>query len=459
MTLPAKAGAAWLRANVNRETARGLQPFFDVTSGDSTAATLMKLMGIPSRSIDFPGWLYGASVLYQSFLETEGDRSRQVMSVDASKVHHAYVASIASGEYRHRAVKDTTHFLFSKDDSPIQLTLDLLAPGGDFAGADLAIAHIQRMFGKRCAKGLRHWCAILATLSNQGKRGWARWSLDEHMKMMGYHPKRRANAKTKRENAEEVDLLTKWEVSQVHTDKNGRLRIETSRPVLSILERTREVDGSTKTLSGAILQINPLLYRGVRQIGEGADYTPESTHPLGRNWSPIPMALVSIDHVRFPYAHALGLMLPIRFRWVLAKGGDDRLSLSRESLARALRPGGLRGRGARWEESLKASLRKLEEVDVIGPWTWEDDMLRLSPPQWMRDRLVHKVLPLPPVEGAQPKTGADLRAWLKRQGLTQRQGAKHLGVSIDTIKRAIAREGGLPPSMRRLPPTVWEGRA
>ena len=78
--------------------------------------------------------------------------------------------------------------------------------------------------------------------------------------------------------------------------------------MLAVTQRGEAMQGSEWALEGMELVIHPVLYEGVRKAnGE-----------IGRLWAPAPMELARIDHIRLPHALALGLILPIRWRWALS---------------------------------------------------------------------------------------------------------------------------------------------
>ncbi len=98
------------------------------------------------------------------------------------------------------------------------------------------------------------------------------------------------------------------EIAVYHPDGSLRLR----GPVLAITQRGEALRDAGWALEGLELVIHPALYEGVRR----------SDGSIGRLWAPAPAELATIDHARFPYALALGLILPIRWRWDAADGRD-----------------------------------------------------------------------------------------------------------------------------------------
>src|SRR5690606_38707126 len=105
----------------------------------------------------------------------------------------------------------------------------------------------------------------------------------------------------------------------------------------------------------------PLLYRGVRH----------ENGKLGANWFPAPVEVAQIDHVRFPYAIPLGLLLPIRWRLAL-EDQRDHLAISG---AKLLELGGIpyRAREPSWTwQTLERNLRELQRKRGLGRWEWDE---------------------------------------------------------------------------------------
>lgn len=63
---------------------------------------------------------------------------------------------------------------------------------------------------------------------------------------------------------------------------------------------------------------------------------------------------------------------------------------------------------------------------------------QIHPPAWIRDRLVHSLLPEEPVQTFAILTGSDLAEWRRSLKLTQAALAAQLGLSESTLRRAEA---------------------
>jgi hypothetical protein len=132
--------------------------------------------------------------------------------------------------------------------------------------------------------------------------------LQHHLDALGYSDRARRDPEVRDRVAAEVEALTRMELAIYHPDGTVRLR----GPVLAVTQRGESMRGSEWTLEGMELVIHPILYEGVRR----------STGEIGRLWAPAPLELARIDHVRHPHALALGLILPIRWRWDLNEQTD-----------------------------------------------------------------------------------------------------------------------------------------
>jgi DNA-binding transcriptional regulator YiaG len=181
------------------------------------------------------------------------------------------------------------------------------------------------------------------------------------------------------------------------------------------------------------LQINPMLYEGVRERGSGK---------LGKHWHPAPAELPKIDHVRFPHAIALGLVLPIRWRWVWAERGQDHLTLEASKLLNLAGIPWTRGRPRRAWDALDRTLEELQRIGELGRVEWCGEkhslatMVRLYPADWILDRTVRGLTPVERKPIIAPVNGAELVEWRREKGWSQAVLAKEIGVGIATVKRA-----------------------
>lgn len=376
-----------------------------------------------------------AAVLYAVLQAVERDQRRPAVAIDAGKVH----ADLLEG-WRDLP-KDTRKDMIRE---PHSGRIELLAPGKcvqlalDLGPSTLSEAMTLALRDLRSWGGLRNWAALQRLFSVEGGRqGMVRWTLDGHLEALGYSPQERTRAPVRSKIAREVEAFAHLELAAY--DQHGKLRER--RPLVMVGSRFERLRGSEWRLDGMELQINPLLYRGVRE--EGGE--------LGSNWHPAPVELARMDHVRHPYAYSLGLILPIRWRLALAEGRDH-LHYTGESV---LRLAGIKysrhDPGKAWG-ALERDLEELHRIGHVGRWEWVDaprtlaGMLDLYPATWMMDRTLRGVRPVELPPGPPVLTGDELKAWRKARGLTQARAAEVLGVRKITILRAEKRpEGQLSP--------------
>ena len=156
------------------------------------------------------------------------------------------------------------------------------------------------------------------------------------------------------------------------------------------------------------------------------------------------MELARIDHVRHPFAHALGMLLAIRFRWRLEEHGDH-LAIAGENLLRLAGIPFERARAARAWARLHRELDVLVKAGQLARHAWnsEEDawsftgICRIYSSEWILDRAARGVLPeeLPPDKN-KPVTGAELKTWREARGWSQRETARRLKVTAMAISKA-----------------------
>ena len=375
------------------------------------------------------------------------DRRRAHIAIDASHAHNGLLTGmrdLPKDAMRKRGAPSTmpVHDVGTSDQrceiitpngGPIQLVLPFNGTLGE--------ALVETIRKWKGYDGLRHWAVLLRLFSIEGGRtGRVRWSLESHLGALDYSASVRRDPEVRRRVAAEVELFTKLELAIYWP--NGKLRSRL--PLVIPIEKTDAETDGTWSLEGMTLSMNQFLFRGVRD---------QETGELGADWFPAPLELAKIDHTRSPYALALGLILPIRWRWDWKDGRE----CTRFTGAKLLATAGIEytpGRAKRSWDKARGALDELIRIEELGryewvgePWTLQGK-IDLFPAQWMRDRTWGELAPVEKVAVTPPQTGAELVAWRKARGLSQEAFAKELGVSERTIRNAER------PHVAKMPPSV-----
>lgn len=373
------------------------------------------------------------------------DRHRIAMAIDAGHPHHSLVGGMRDmpkDGLRKRGAKGQ----LAVEDGYVEV----LAPGYGSAQLHFPLACLSETIVDslrewRGSKGLRHWAALQRLLSVEGGRsGRVTWNLDDHLEALGYSEKTRTRRDIRADVVGEVELLTKMELAVY--DKNGKLRLEQAL-LTPILKAKRQVeDTNTWVLEGLTLEVHPLLYEGVRD---------PKTGELGKNWYPQTIEVAKLDDVRFPYAIALGIVLPIRWRWAWGVG-KDHCALSGANLLNLAGIKYDRARASRAWSALQRNMDALIGINALGRYEWVREpetlngLCHLYPPTWAVNRTIHS---LPPIEKPTPKvaaTGKELREWREGRGWTQAKLAETLGVVVRTVNGAEAKpDAALGPAVAK----------
>ncbi len=368
------------------------------------------------------------ALLYLANLDIDAGLREPVLAVDASRPHHQLVTGWRDMPKDYTRPGDT----WTQGDR-----LALLPPPGERGqGVQLALplarlgahgAMVEALRRLRSWEGLRTWAALLRLLSVEGgRRGWVRWTMRNHLEAL--EVSRRAGSAFRERTAALVEWLTRLEL--VLYQEGGRERARA--PLVHVGARFERLAGSRWGLDGMELRINEWLYGGVR--------APDG-EKLGKLWWPAPVGVAAISHIHRPYALALGLLLPIRWRWKLWKGCDHLPLTGAKLLELAGIPWEPR-RAARSWRRLRDNLEELQRVELLGRVEWAGEpenptsTCRLYPSEKSLDRAVRGLVPVEPPPGVVPGTGAELRAWRGRRRWTQERAARALGVSRATVARA-----------------------
>lgn len=372
----------------------------------------------------------GVALLYLAEREVREGLQRPAVAVDAGRTHHELMVGwkdVPRDGRRHAAAPGEVDFVGGRIElmlpgRPVQMAL----PMAEQSVSEGAVHLLRELRGP---KGLRHWCALQRLFSVEGgRRGWVRWTLDEHLAAMGYRKNTSEDATKRAEIAAEVEQLTQMELVVYDAANVARHRA----PLLLVGDRYERLAGSAWRLEGMEIRVNDLLYRGVRD---------PKTGELGTNWWPIPVELAQLDHVRHSYAIALGMLLAMRFRW---DAGDGRRH-TRLSGRKLLELAGIPYTDHRAAEAWTKLERELGELERIGmtapanwigdPWTL-DGICCLSPAAWIEDRTTRQLVPEERPTEDLPRTGAELTSWRKSRAWSRREAARRLGVTSQALDLA-----------------------
>jgi hypothetical protein len=374
-----------------------------------------------------------AFVVWQAI---ERDLQKPMIAVDASQPHHDLISGWRDLP---KNIGRRNEQRFRRKLQPAQgqvERLEVLAPDGRSIQLTLALdsdrgfhhAIVETLRQWQGPEGIRHWAAMQRLFSVEGGRtGSVRWTLEAHLDALGYEDRRRRDPAVRRRVANQIETLTKLELAVYAAD--GKLRAR--QPLIAVTTKYDALRGSEWALEGMELRVNEWIYRGVRD--------PE-TGEIGSYWYPAPITLAQIDHGKYPYAIALGLILPMRWRWDMGKRAF--CTLKGSSL---LSTAGIKysphDPGRTWK-TLERNLHELQRRGGLERYEWEgtpwsnDGICKLYPPQSARDRTVHGLRPieLPPAPSI--LTGGELAAWRKQRGWSQVEAATVLNVGVATLKRA-----------------------
>ncbi len=369
------------------------------------------------------------------------DLKRQAIALDAGFPHHFLISGLRDGPkdgMRHSAGQFTglpiveygnktrVQLIVPKELDVEQRSMQLELPLEGIQ--EELINTLRALLGPM---SLRHWAAMQHGLSVGGGRlGRYVWNLEQHMRVLGYSERACRDPRVQDESIRTVSAFTSLEI--VIKQKPKELR----GPIFAKILEGRRVAEERSVLEGMILELHPILYAGVRN---------PTTGELGSNWYPQAPGIPRIDHTKRPHAIALGLILPIRWRWAWLEGRDF-IGLSGSSLLRAAGIQYNKHEPGRTWKRLKDNLDELQRVDGLGSYEWSEypwtlaGVCKLRPPQWARDRTIHGLVPPEVMPRQLPTTGSELVLWRKKRGISQVQLAKELNVGLRTVKRAEASE-------------------
>jgi hypothetical protein len=361
--------------------------------------------------------------IYGAWYALLRDLRRPFIALDAGKTHHTLLTRWKdlpkTGEFRAPMRDGRAEIIAPDARGKMGLRLDV---------HEIPLQLIEAIRKWRSWHGLRHWAALQRLFTTAGRTGRIRWNLNGHLDALGLSERSRREPRIRQKIAHEVEALTRLEIAVYNTDGSLRLR----GPILAVTQRGEALRGSEWALEGMELVIHPVLYEGVRK----------STGEIGTLWTPAPVELAHIDERTHPHALALGLLLPIRWRWDHSTGQDHLVLSGKKLLETAGIPRSANHPGRAWQ-TLDRNLQALQALGGLGRVEWDvgeqhtlEGRCHLHPPTWVRDRLVHGLFPEEAGRDAEVLTGSDLAEWRRSLRLSQEALAGQLDLCERTIRRA-----------------------
>ena len=374
--------------------------------------------------------------LYLAEQEVQDGRRKPSIAVDAGRPHHEFLGGlIALPKHSSRKTSMTKklvkggwryELIVNGQPRQLQLTFPESTPNEE------VLRQIRDVVG---AAGLRHWAAIQTLFSIEGNRqGFVRWNIEDHHRALGYTQNKARTRAVQDDTISIVRTFTRFEISAI--DKDGRERERRALVLVGGEFERRDDDAEEWRLQGLELTVNPLLYSGVRN---------HDTKRLSNNYWPQDARLAKINHQRYPYAHGLGLLLPIRWRWA-ANDNRDHIDVTGSTLlAMAGIPVPAVNPQRAWT-SLNKTLQELMKHDCLGRFQVEDreggpanSLWRLYPPKWQTDRVLRHIAPEDIWCDTPVLTGEQLRQWREERQISQANLSATIGVHRTTIARAELR--------------------
>ena len=392
---------------------------------------------LTDEELELPIPTAGLALLYLAKDEITEGLKRPAIHLDAGVTNHDLTLGWKNSIPKYSERPKLRHC--EKDDR-----LEILKPGDKTLRTQVRIPYdnwplnasiVEALVSLTSPFGFRNWLALLRLFSVEGARqGWVRWTMKDHLDALGVSKRVRENPKTLEKIAALIELFT--ELKLVTYNKDGKVSEEA--PLIHVKSIKRKLEDSRWQLDGVVLQINPYIYEGVRN---------QETGELGKRFFPVPIELARVDHKNNCQALMLGGLLPFRWHWnMFGKEKLNHVALTGKNLldlanikTRSRHP------GEAWEKLDKA-LEILKNMDMLGHYKWrskprtDHGVIELYPHDIWIDRTIGGLKPieLPPLEI--PRTGAELKEWRKKEGLTQKETAKKLNIASRTLRRAETNE-------------------
>lgn len=277
-------------------------------------------------------------------------------------------------------------------------------------------------------EGLRDYATLMSMSAQQGAPEVIKWRIDDHLQLQGREPTL-VSVEERKEIARRICGLQYIFVRLLSQDREGQTPSGIAEPLFTV--PTYYYSGDT--LTGMDLRKAPVLNKGIRKPnGE-----------LGKNYFAQTQELIKLSVHDFPFAMALGLALPGRWKLEFRRTRATHIDLRGENVLELGKIEYSRIHPGRTWDILEKNLSKLVEIGALGEFYWKyepnslNGVLRLSMPESAASRLTGEVKgSIPPFnQGYEVCTGKDLKAWRKRHGLTQAR----LGALAGVQKARIAK--------------------
>jgi DNA-binding CsgD family transcriptional regulator len=376
-------------------------------------------------------WITGPQFAwsYSQARIVESDKKRSAVFMPASRRAHTVAQMIASSPSESssswqdmRLVDGEVVLYWNGKKEPLQL--HLLSDGAETV--DEAVA--RSLIGHLGPDALRDWIGLHQLVGEQGGTGKFLWLWHEHKERAGYASRIRKSTASEAELAEHarsrLHRLTRaqlWsEGTYVENGVSKIRRIHIGSPSGLIGIEGEILRGDHRTPEALAGQINPALY----SREPGAPFT-----QIPANITELPAAELCV-YAMLAYAWRAGDGSASGVAKVSAKTLWQYAGFSRTRWSDRRRWPELRQQ----TERILTALATKHEIDWAGGGAGPSAMYTVTAPHWWRARVLHRVQPAPLISTADaPRTAAELDAVRTARGLTQRQLAEALQVSLGTV--------------------------
>lgn len=392
----------------------------------------------PDAPLYIPAHAFG--LVYLAVRQVEEDAKRRIVPFSANKNGRVALLVMSAGADP-RNWEDSVDgnggrlaLVWKGGKDPVQLSLEWTQ--------DLGGAALQGILKGLHEDGIRDWLILHRLTDEQGRDGGCTWTWNEHKARSVYARRLKQKNATEKELQHDVSERLRWlarselrlyqDVPRVKGQKPTRRWVRVGdHGLIDIPAGVDSFDG----MEAARVNFNAAIYGGASKDG-GNCYGLVSEEALMLSGKALRVAAL-LACQRWYAADKTGgeLVWTARHLWEVStlRGGDP----APKTRQRA-------------GEALVRLLDTLGDVGELGNWEQLDPgevtpetRFRLVPPSWWRVQAVHRVpRVLPALTAGVPRTGAELKAWRERAGLSQREAAGRLGVPQPLVSREEAKGDG-----------------